>query len=200
MRCVAFARKQGFAPLYTGLTPAMLGSTLQFAILLGLNDPIRERVQRHVPASAPHALIDVVAVALSGAVACAVTNPVWVLKTRMQTAPGASLTTLGMARQLLRQEGPTALFRGVAPSMMLVSFNVLQLPAYHALKDEGYATSTSVLASVTAATAATYPLQVTRTRFQAERASSTHARQYSSFGAVVQHAMRCVCRAWCCDP
>jgi ABC-type molybdate transport system substrate-binding protein len=73
--------------------------------------------------------------------------------------------------------------------MLLVSFNVLQLPLYKELRQRGFGTFPAVVASVSAASAATYPLQVIRTRFQAERAVDGR-REYQSFGAVVKHVIR----------
>ena len=81
--------------------------------------------------------------------------------------------------------------RGVAPALLLVSYNALQLPLYHAARAEaGLPTFPSVVISVTAASLATYPLQVIRTRFQAERVPSAApgGRRYGTFGAVLRHA------------
>jgi hypothetical protein len=182
---------QGIAPLFAGLTPALAGSTLQFALLMGLYDPIRDRARAAAPPSLPRGVPDMAAGALAGAAACVATNPVWVLKTRLQTAPVAMQPegVMSVATSIVRHEGGRALFRGVAPSMLLVSFNVLQLPLYKELRQRGFGTFPAVFASVSAASAATYPLQVIRTRFQAERAVDGR-REYQSFGAVVKHVVR----------
>ena len=127
-----------------------------------------------------------------------VTNPLWVLKTRAQTAATSAASALPAggaaqgARSLVAREGPAALLRGVAPALLLVSYNALQLPAYHLLRNEfNLPTLPAVVASVTAASAATYPLQVVRTRLQGERVSAAAAaegrRAYASFAAVLRH-------------
>ena len=120
-----------------------------------------------------------------------VTNPLWVLKTRAQTASAggpAGGGTAELARSLVAREGGRALLRGVAPALLLVSYNALQLPAYHLLKEEvGMPTLPAVMASVSAASAATYPLQVVRTRLQGERRACGDRATYASFRDVLRH-------------
>jgi hypothetical protein len=179
------------APLFAGLSPALLGSTLQFVVLMELYDPLRARMRAAAPASTPAALPDMAAGALAGAAACVATNPVWVLKTRLQTLPAAAVappSVLAAAASIVRAEGGRALFRGVAPSLLLVSYNMLHLPLYNTLKEQGAPTLGAVAGSVTVASALTYPLQVIRTRFQAERAVGGR-REYASFASVVQHVV-----------
>jgi hypothetical protein len=150
--------------------------------------------------------------------AVVVTNPLWVLKTRLQTAtsaseplmpsttPRASATGAASApprpprrdvsvSALVRREGARALYRGVTPALLLVSYNALQLPLYSLARAElGAPTLPAVVASVSIASALTYPLQLVRTRFQAERVGAAAAaagrREYRSFAAVRSHAAR----------
>ena len=76
----------------------------------------------------------------------------------------------------------------MAPALLLVSYNALQLPAYHLLRaDAGLPTLPAVVASVTAASAATYPLQVVRTRLQGERRGAGGPATYASFRDVLRH-------------
>jgi hypothetical protein len=149
--------------------------------------------------------------------AVVVTNPLWVLKTRLQTATSASEPLLPAATKasaaatataaaaapprrdvtlsaLVRREGARALYRGVTPALLLVSYNALQLPLYSLARAEGTPTLPAVFASVSVASALTYPLQLIRTRFQAERVGAAAAaagqREYTSFGSVRRHAAR----------
>ena len=129
-----------------------------------------------------------------------VTNPLWVLKTRAQTASSAAAALpagggggrggaeLG-ARTLVARECARALLRGVAPALLLVSYNAMQLPLYHALRaDLHVPTLPAVVASVTVASAATYPLQVVRTRLQGERrGAGDRIATYASFRDVLRH-------------
>ncbi len=122
------------------------------------------------------------------------TNPLWVLKTRQQTAACASeLQATPHFGALVRREGLRCLMRGVAPALLLVSYNALQLPLYATARHElAWPRFPAVLASVATASAATYPLQVVRTRFQAERVGAASAaagdRAYTSFASVLRHA------------
>jgi solute carrier family 25 folate transporter 32 len=179
------------APLFAGLSPALVGSTLQFVVLMELYDPLRSRLHDAAPAATPAALPGMAAGALAGAAACVATNPVWVLKTRLQTLPATAATppsVLAAAASIMRTEGGRAFFRGVTPSLLLVSYNMLHLPLYTTLKQQDASTFAAVAGSVTVASALTYPLQVIRTRFQAERAVGGR-REYASFASVVQHVV-----------
>ena len=177
--------------LFTGLSPAVLGSTLQYLTLMGLYRPLREHFQAAAPSSSH--LPEVAASMVAGAASCVVTNPAWVIKTRMQTASpnaAAPVGAMASAAALVRAEGSGALFRGVMPSLLLVPHNMVFLPLHDELRRRDYATLPAVFASTAAAGLATYPLQTIRTRFQAERAGEAGHREYASFAAVFKHARR----------
>lgn len=91
----------------------------------------------------------------AGAVMVIITNPVWLIKTRMQLqmkkiqsqgeGGGNSLLAgekvkrpysgmIDAARTIVREEGPLALYKGAIPAMMLVSHGGVQFVAYEFLK------------------------------------------------------------------
>ena len=89
--------------------------------------------------------------ALAGSATVILTNPIWVINTRMTTRrqhleeekgagePGAAKkpnpTTLGTLLSLLRDEGPQALFRGVVPALVLVINPILQYTLFEQMKN-----------------------------------------------------------------
>lgn len=179
------------SPLFAGLAPALVGSVLQFATLMGCYGTFRDAARSAWP-ELPRGLKDVAAGGLAGAAASIVSNPAYVLKTRMQTLTAAEACgqsgTVALARRVVRAEGGIALMRGTGPSLLLVSFNALQLPIYHELRALQLPTFAAVAGSVAVANAATYPLQVVRTRFQAQRSPCGTARMYASLFDVFKHA------------
>ncbi len=205
---------QGISPLFAGLSPALAGSVLQFGLLVGLFEPLRDRTRAAAPnlprraacrlschscaltRCRARALPDMTAGALAGVAACVATNPIYLVKARLQTLPASSMGgagALSLARHVVRDEGAAALLRGVAPSLLLVSFNAIQLPLLHELRTTyGLPTLPAVAGSVAAASVVTYPLQLVRTRFQAQRAPAGAQRTYASFRDVVRHTMTCV--------
>lgn len=87
-----------------------------------------------------------IAGAIAGSATVLITNPIWVINTRMtarkseaeETLPGAKKTkasTLSTLMDLLRQEGPKALFAGVLPALILVINPILQYTIFEQLKN-----------------------------------------------------------------
>ena len=88
-----------------------------------------------------------IAGAIAGSATVMITNPIWVINTRMtarkneaeEALPGAPVkkpkSTLGTLMELLRQEGPTALFSGVFPALVLVINPILQYTFFEQLKN-----------------------------------------------------------------
>lgn len=96
------------------------------------------------------AVESIIAGALAGSATVLITNPIWVINTRMtarqhdnedlQLLPGSSEkparkpSTLATLVRLFREEGPTALFAGVLPALMLVVNPILQYTIFEQLK------------------------------------------------------------------
>jgi adenine nucleotide transporter 17 len=89
-----------------------------------------------------------IAGALAGTATVLMTNPIWVINTRMtthkkdlneQVLPGAkpskAPSTLGTLLALIRDEGPTRLFSGVMPALVLVINPILQYTVFEQLKN-----------------------------------------------------------------
>jgi adenine nucleotide transporter 17 len=91
-----------------------------------------------------------IAGAIAGSATVLLTNPIWVINTRMTTRkrnketdesllPGAkgpkAPTTIGTLLALLREEGPQALFAGVVPALVLVINPILQYTIFEQLKN-----------------------------------------------------------------
>ncbi|KAK3308070.1 mitochondrial carrier domain-containing protein [Chaetomium strumarium] len=206
------------AALYRGLTPNLLGNATSWASFFffksrlerGLahlrgpqhHDHDHDRVeetqaqvkQRLTPA-------DFFAASLAaGALTQVITNPIWVLKTRMlasdRSAAGAYPSMWAGAVRLLREEGVRGFYRGMGVGMLAVSHGAVQFAVYDPARkvylarkqkgrarlggcgDEGQGQgqgqvsvsneATVVLSTVSklVAGAATYPLQVLRSRLQ----------------------------------
>ncbi|TVY23856.1 Peroxisomal membrane protein [Lachnellula hyalina] len=91
-----------------------------------------------------------IAGAIAGSATVMLTNPIWVVNTRMTTRkknkesdesllPGAKApkapTTVGTLLALLKEEGPQALFSGVVPALVLVINPILQYTIFEQLKN-----------------------------------------------------------------
>lgn len=75
---------------------------------------------------------------IGGALTALVTNPFWVIKTRMcttlKTTPGAYQSLFGGLVSLVRTEGVKGLYRGMIPALFGVSHGAVQFVAYEQLK------------------------------------------------------------------
>ncbi|KAI9782196.1 MAG: hypothetical protein M1839_005310 [Geoglossum umbratile] len=89
-----------------------------------------------------------IAGALAGSATVLITNPIWVVNTRMTARKGDSEeavlpgstpkrapTTLGTLLALIKNEGPSALFAGVIPALVLVINPILQYTIFEQLKN-----------------------------------------------------------------
>lgn len=137
----------------------------------------------------------------AGALTAVLTNPIWVIKTRMlssaRTAPGAYKGMVQGLRHILRDEGIRGLYRGLIPSMLGVSHGAVQFAVYEMLKKSRFAsrnfnndnrsrrvsgndkpsTLSTIVFSATSKTVAigvTYPYQLVRARLQTYDAASTY--------------------------
>ncbi|KAK9278607.1 hypothetical protein L1049_028180 [Liquidambar formosana] len=142
---------------------------------------------------------------MAGAVAQTAIYPLDLVKTRLQTyaCEGGKVPKLKiLTKDIWSQEGPRAFYRGVVPSLLgIIPYAGIELAAYETLKDMS---KTYVLhdsepgplvqlgcGTVSGAVGATfvYPLQVIRTRLQAQHTKSTAVYKGMSdvFWRTLQH-------------
>lgn len=193
------ANERPLASLYRGLTPNLVGNASSWASFFFF----KSRAERALaaaherPGLQPSAGDYFVSSALAGAATSALTNPVWVLKTRMLSsdrgAAGAYPSMLAGARAIHATEGLRGFYRGLGVSLLGVSHGAVQFAVYEPAKrmylarrrdgaDGGRMTAeaTVVLSSVAklVAGAVTYPYQVLRTRLQNYRADERFGRGF----------------------
>jgi solute carrier family 25 uncoupling protein 8/9 len=136
----AVARVEGVAAFWGGLGPALARGVFYGGTRLGLYGPAKDALARHAPAAAAASplLAGVAAGALSGCAAAALTNPIDLVKTRLQAPrpPGAPRpTALATAATVARAGGPAALWAGTGPSMARAAVQTAsQCAAYDAAK------------------------------------------------------------------
>ncbi|KAG0571231.1 hypothetical protein M758_6G213100 [Ceratodon purpureus] len=129
------ARVEGLCGLYAGLFPAVLGSSLSWSLYFFLYSNLKERNRRQFGRAELGPSLHLLSAAEAGSVVAVLTNPVWVVKTRLQLqAPGhARRPYLGFSdafRSILREEGLRGLYKGLGPGLILVSHGALQFMAY----------------------------------------------------------------------
>jgi solute carrier family 25 folate transporter 32 len=155
-------RHEGLAGFYQGLAPAVLGSSLSwggfFFVYEGLKKQLKDRKEltnsnnnggnNNVITLTPW---DNFSLAVcSGAAMVALTNPIWLIKLRMQLQMKKASEALsrsqhpqqmelytGMvdaARKIVRDEGFWALYKGSVPALLLTSHGGVQFVVYEFLR------------------------------------------------------------------
>ena len=132
-------KSEGFRNgLYRGLTPNFAGATVSWGLYFYLYAGIKAQMPVDPSTGRLGPTQHMAASILGGALTAVVTNPLWVIKTRMCTTkkstPGA-YQSLGQGLvTLVRTEGVKGLYRGIVPALFGVSHGAIQFMAYEQLK------------------------------------------------------------------
>ncbi|XP_058766835.1 folate transporter 1, chloroplastic-like isoform X1 [Vicia villosa] len=132
-------RSEGLRGLYAGFLPGVLGSTISWGLYFFFYDKAKQRYARSREEKLSPGL-HLASAAEAGALVCFCTNPVWLVKTRLQlqtplhqTRPYSGL--YDAFRTIMREEGFSALYRGIVPGLFLqVSHGAIQFTAYEELR------------------------------------------------------------------
>lgn len=144
--------REGISGLYSGLESALFGISVTNFVYYYWYEWTRAAFEKGAVqagrASKKLTTVEsMIAGAIAGSATVMLTNPIWVINTRMtarksesdenlpgapQKAPASTFSTL-MA--LLKEEGPKALFAGVLPALILVINPILQYTIFEQLKN-----------------------------------------------------------------
>jgi adenine nucleotide transporter 17 len=118
--------------LYRGVKPVISTLAASQFIFFYLNALMRKMIVRSSNSSRSYQLL--VASCLAGVANVVLTNPLWVVNTRIVVGDSASLSFLTEMRQIVKSEGLRHLWSGTVTSLLLVSNPVIQFFAYEELK------------------------------------------------------------------
>uniref|UniRef100_A0A1D1YPI8 Mitochondrial substrate carrier family protein ucpB n=2 Tax=Anthurium amnicola TaxID=1678845 RepID=A0A1D1YPI8_9ARAE len=104
---------EGPKALYLGFAPALARSVLYGGLRLGLYEPCKYVCD--IMFGSTNILVKIASGAFSGAIATALTNPVEVLKVRLQMNSGRG--PIKEVHTIIQEEGIKALWKGVGPAM-----------------------------------------------------------------------------------
>lgn len=145
-------QREGISGLYSGLESALFGISVTNFVYYYWYEWTRAAFERAATkagrASKKLTTVEsMIAGAIAGSATVLLTNPIWVINTRMtarkseadeQVLPGAKKarpSSISTLMDLLRQEGPKALFAGVLPALVLVINPILQYTIFEQLKN-----------------------------------------------------------------
>mmetsp|Transcript_5299 Transcript_5299/g.17739 ORF Transcript_5299/g.17739 Transcript_5299/m.17739 type:complete len:321 (+) Transcript_5299:164-1126(+) len=182
----AIYRDEGIRGCYRGLTPALITVPLFWSVFYTTYNSTKVKYKELLPSETERPWHHILSAVTAGAAADLATNPLWVVRTRMQTLhlhPESPLpenaSMLRVAAHIARTEGAGAFFKGLAASLLGLTHVAVQFPIYEWLKKVSRSRNDGeehpvhlVLASIgakAAAVGATYPHEVLRARMQDRR-------------------------------
>ncbi|KAG2697255.1 hypothetical protein I3843_07G097200 [Carya illinoinensis] len=188
-------KNEGTRSMYLGLAPALTRSVLYGGLRLGLYEPSKNVCNWAFGST--NILVKIASGAFSGGIATALTNPVEVLKVRLQMNPNLRRGPIGELQRIISEEGIRALWKGVGPAMSrAAALTASQLATYDESKrilirrtplEEGF--PLHLIASMVAGIVSTFitaPMDMIKTRLMLQRQSKEVGSYKSGFHCAYQ--------------
>ncbi|XP_078436057.1 mitochondrial substrate carrier family protein isoform X2 [Wolffia australiana] len=188
-------KAEGPGSLYLGLAPALARSVLYGGLRIGLYEPCKHVCDQLLGST--NILLKIASGAISGVIATSLTNPMEVLKVRIQMDSNQAGGPIKELHKVVREEGLRALWKGVGPAMTRAgALTASQLATYDESKqalrrwtnlEEGF--HLHLMASCVAGTMGTVvtaPVDMVKTRLMLQRLSHTSQSYRNGFHCAYQ--------------
>nr|CAB3473195.1 unnamed protein product [Digitaria exilis] len=133
-------KNEGLPGLYRGLSPTILALFPTWAVTFSVYNHVKGLLQSKDGNNCePSVQANVLAASCAGIATATATNPLWVVKTRLQTQgmrPGVVpyQSILSALQRIAKEEGIRGLYSGLLPSLVGVAHVAIQLPVYEKVK------------------------------------------------------------------
>ncbi|KAF8939641.1 mitochondrial carrier domain-containing protein [Dissophora ornata] len=180
--------KEGISGLYSGLDSALFGISLTnycYYYFYEFTKGVINKAQMST-------LESMSAGAVAGAATVLITNPIWVINTRIATRNASTpntrpMGTIETAAQMIKDNGFKSFWQGVMPALVLVANPIIQYTVFEKLKARiaktraltGFDFFLLGAVSKLAATSITYPYIVVKSRMQLKQSDDAKERYTS---------------------
>lgn len=201
-------REEGLKGMYRGLGPIILGYLPTWAVWFTVYGKSKSFFSQY---QSNQNIVNFYSSIIAGGSSTMVTNPIWVIKTRLMSQvsrkainndarpPWYYQSTFDAARKMYKNEGILSFYSGLTPALLGLTHVAVQFPVYEFLKREftgqgmgstaegdttfhWMGTLSASLMSKIIASSATYPHEVIRTRLQTQQRSLPSASaEYAAF-------------------
>jgi len=129
---------EGVSGLFKGLGPNLMGVAPSRAIYFWAYSTAKRNIDASLPrANRDTPFVHVVSAMSAGFSASTLTNPIWLIKTRLQLDRASGKRTLSIrkcVKQIYNERGALSFWRGVTPSYWGISETVIHFVIYESLK------------------------------------------------------------------
>ena len=130
---VNIVRKEGWKALFRGLGPNLVGIAPSRAVYFSTYSSVKTLLNESFTESKEHPLIHMTSAASAGFVSCTATNPIWVVKTRLQLSR-ESITVRRCTQNIWSTFGFTGFYKGITASYVGISETIIHFVIYEFFK------------------------------------------------------------------
>lgn len=128
-------RNEGWKALFKGLGPNLVGNAPSRAIYFSTYSSVKGLLNRSFINHSEHPLIHMTSAASAGFVSCTATNPIWVVKTRLQLSK-KSMTVRQCMINIWSTSGFLGFYKGISASYIGISETIVNFVIYEFFKDQ----------------------------------------------------------------